>query len=52
MPRTLQPCGTEAAYRRHKRNKEDACERCIIANRDGSKLRMRRYYRRHRKAAV
>jgi hypothetical protein len=31
--RVLQPCGTEAAYRRHLRANETACEPCLAANR-------------------
>jgi len=30
----LRPCGTEAAYRRHRNHGEDACELCLIAHRD------------------
>lgn len=30
--RTLQPCGTRAAYIRHIRQDEDACEACLAAN--------------------
>lgn len=29
----LQPCGTEAAYRRHKRHKEPADAACMAAHR-------------------
>jgi hypothetical protein len=29
---TPQPCGTEAAYRRHWRNREPACEPCLDAH--------------------
>jgi hypothetical protein len=32
--RALQPCGTEAAYRRHLRAGERACEPCLAANRE------------------
>ena len=31
--RELQPCGTEAAYQRHRRNAEVACEECLRAHR-------------------
>ncbi len=31
-PRELQPCGTEAAARRHKRRGEPACEKCRRAS--------------------
>lgn len=31
MPRVLKPCGTEAAYRRHLRNGEEACDACKAA---------------------
>jgi len=34
MPRVLQPCGTFAAYKRHLRHKEEACEPCKQAARD------------------
>ena len=33
MARELSPCGTLAAYRRHKRNDEPVCEPCAEANR-------------------
>lgn len=29
----LKPCGTEAAYQRHLRNKEIACDDCLAAHR-------------------
>lgn len=32
MARDLQPCGTEAAYRRHLRKEERPCEECLAAN--------------------
>ncbi len=31
-PRELKPCGTEAAYRRHKRKKEYPCTACLAAH--------------------
>lgn len=31
MARELKPCGTSAAYRRHLRNDEPACELCLAA---------------------
>lgn len=31
MPRPLKPCGTLAAYRRHLRHGEAACEECLAA---------------------
>ena len=31
--RQFQPCGTPAAYKRHRRNGEPACEKCLAANR-------------------
>ena len=31
--RALQPCGTPAAYRRHIRSGQKACEPCLAANR-------------------
>lgn len=34
MARQLQPCGTYAAYRRHLRNGEEACDLCKQAYRD------------------
>ena len=34
MPRTLNPCGTQAAYKRHKAHGEQACEPCNQARRD------------------
>jgi len=33
MARELSPCGTLAAYRRHKRNDEPVCDPCAEANR-------------------
>ena len=32
MARQLSSCGTEAAYRRHRRNREIACEACRKAH--------------------
>ena len=32
MKKELQSCGTRAAYRRHRKNKETPCEVCINAN--------------------
>lgn len=29
---TVAPCGTEAAYQRHRRHKEDACAACLAAH--------------------
>lgn len=31
-PRELQPCGTAAAYQRHRRYNEPICEPCMTAN--------------------
>lgn len=31
MPRELKPCGTLAAYRRHRRHGEQACDACLTA---------------------
>lgn len=42
MTRQLQPCGTSAAYRRHKRAGETPCEPCTVARRE--------YNRRHEAA--
>jgi hypothetical protein len=33
-PRELRPCGTRAAYRRHHRHGEPACEKCRRAERE------------------
>ena len=33
-PQTLQPCGTDAAYRRHLYNNEPACPACVEAHSD------------------
>lgn len=33
MPQEIAPCGTVSAYKRHKRNGEDACEDCKRAKR-------------------
>lgn len=43
MPRELQPCGTYAAWQRHKKNNEDPCESCWRAR--------RQYQRAYRKVA-
>lgn len=32
MPRKLQPCGTRAAYARHRYNGEDPCDACKASN--------------------
>ncbi|AZQ77657.1 hypothetical protein EJ997_10215 [Flaviflexus ciconiae] len=32
MARALKPCGTIAAYRRHRKNDEDPCDQCREAN--------------------
>lgn len=34
-PRTLKPCGTVAAARRHQRRGEKTCEKCLAALRGG-----------------
>jgi hypothetical protein len=34
----LQPCGTQAAYQRHVRHHETACEPCLAAERRRAKL--------------
>lgn len=41
MGRQLKPCGTEAAYKRHKRNGEAPCDACARAHRDGQRGRDR-----------
>ena len=38
MKKELQPCGTRAAYRRHRKNNEMPCEVCIKANAEYSLL--------------
>lgn len=41
MPRPpVQPCGTEAAYRRHKKAKEPTCQPCREARRDADRARV------------
>lgn len=42
MPRTLAPCGTPAAYKRHLAHGEKACEPCNQARRDCDNERKRR----------
>jgi hypothetical protein len=42
----LAPCGTPAAYDRHRRNGEDACDPCRLANTEQSR---RQYARAHGK---
>ena len=39
MSRELSPCGTLAAYRRHKRSGEPVCEACAEANRSDKNSR-------------
>jgi hypothetical protein len=39
--RTLQPCGTAAAYRRHKSRGEEPCEACFEAIRERSRIARR-----------
>lgn len=39
MPRELSPCGTPAAYRRHKRNGEPVDDACAQAGRDQKNVR-------------
>jgi hypothetical protein len=41
MPRTLQPCGTDAAYRRHFDHDEPACDPCKAAHAAKEKLAYR-----------
>jgi hypothetical protein len=36
-PNSLEPCGTDAAYRRHLRRKEEPCEPCRAANTVGTR---------------
>jgi hypothetical protein len=40
--RVLQPCGTHAAYMRHKARREDPCAECVIAERAYQRARDRR----------
>lgn len=62
--RDLQPCGTPAAYMRHKRHGQDACRVCLDAMsernrasyaadperaRELARERMRRYYARQKR---
>lgn len=37
--RELRPCGTEAAYRRHHRNRQVACAACLRAHAEYEKTR-------------
>ncbi len=32
MSRVVQPCGTDSAYTRHKRNGEEPCRECVAAH--------------------
>jgi len=36
----MKPCGTEAAYRRHKYRREPACNPCLDAHRRYNRLRL------------
>ena len=49
MVRELEPCGTLAAFRRHERAGEDACNACLAA-RDEHQSRM--YRQRKERAAA
>lgn len=40
----VQPCGTPAAWRRHRRRNEEACEPCTQAIRAANRERKRRLY--------
>lgn len=40
MTRQLSPCGTWAAYKRHRRNGEEACAACKAAARDQQRQRV------------
>lgn len=42
MPRPLQPCGTHAAYKRHKRRGERPCDACARAAREFSRRQRER----------
>lgn len=39
MPRELQPCGTQAAYRRHLRHREVSCVECCAAQAESQRKR-------------
>lgn len=39
---SLKPCGSETAYKRHKRHGEDPCDPCKRAHADGEKARAAR----------
>lgn len=45
-PKPMQPCGTEAAFRRHQRNSEVPCDACVVAYRDAVRARNARRDRR------
>lgn len=38
VQRPMQPCGTPAAYKRHRRNGEQACQACTEANRERQRV--------------
>lgn len=43
-PRPLQPCGTNAAYERHRKLGETPCPPCLTAGRATANMRQRKYY--------
>ena len=55
MSRALKPCGTDAAYARHLRHGEQACDPCLEANRVASLARRHgnaAYMERHRQRSA
>ena len=53
MARELKPCGTRAAYDRHRRNEEEPCKECRDANaRRGRQNRRGKAYQRARVRAL
>jgi len=40
-PQEPLPCGTHAAYNRHRKRGEDPCEACVVAERDYQRTRKR-----------
>lgn len=48
----LKPCGTDAAYYRHKRAGETPCRRCVLAHREQARIYNRDLWARKKAAAT
>jgi hypothetical protein len=52
MNKKLQPCGTRAAYRRHKKNNETPCKVCLAANAKDSLSRYHKNPEKRKKSSL